>query len=170
VCGTENVRWHAAGVAAALIEVERIADAQQRAQALCRSRGGKRMDTPEEVLSVFARANTRLDKGKIILPLTRRHDVDEVHWTGRHTCRSRMSTAGGRMWTSSTALTSTKCGDLRPGDHSPLHVDFVHNAPPSLVEKISPVENVENFSRPTSYRRPVVSTLPVPTRPKSCKF
>jgi hypothetical protein len=52
------VRWHAAGVAAALVEVERIADAQQRAQALCRSGGGKRVDTPEEVLSVFPRAPT----------------------------------------------------------------------------------------------------------------
>jgi hypothetical protein len=53
------VRWHTAGVAAALVEVERIADAQQRAQALCRTGGGKRIATPEEVLSVFARTNTR---------------------------------------------------------------------------------------------------------------
>jgi hypothetical protein len=57
------------------------------------------------------------------------------------------------MWKSSTALTSTKCGDLRRGDDSPLPVDFAHNAPPSHVEKISPVENAESFSRPTFYSR-----------------
>jgi hypothetical protein len=94
------VLWPAAGVAAALVELERLADAQQRAQALCRSGGGKRIATSEEVLSVFARANTHLGKGRIILPLPRRHHVDEVQWTDLHTCGSRMSTAGGRMWTS----------------------------------------------------------------------
>jgi hypothetical protein len=49
------------------------------------------------------------------------------------------------MWKSSTARTSAKCGDLRPGDNSRLPVDFVHNAPPSHVEKISPVKILENF-------------------------
>jgi hypothetical protein len=44
-----------------------------------------------------------------------------------------------------THLTS----DLRPGDDSPLPVDFDHSAPPSQVEKISPVENVENCPTPT---------------------
>jgi hypothetical protein len=56
------------------------------------------------------------------------------------------------MWKSFTILTK-KCGDLPPRENSPLPVDFVHNGPTSQMEKISPVENVENFSRPTFYRR-----------------
>jgi hypothetical protein len=78
------VRWHSARVAGALVEVERIADAQQRAQAIYRSGGAIIIATPEEALSVFLRANTHLGMGRIILPLPRRHDFDEVHWTGLH--------------------------------------------------------------------------------------
>jgi hypothetical protein len=46
-------------------------------------------------------------------------NVDEVHWTGPHTCGSRMSSVGGPMWKISAALTSPQICALETILHCP---------------------------------------------------